>query len=55
LSKHGFTVGGGVEFKAFRLRISPELRYTRWGGDSNVLGFAKSDQNQAQLLVGLTF
>ncbi len=26
----GFVLGGGVEFHVSRIRIAPELRYTRW-------------------------
>jgi len=54
MSTHGFALGGGVEFKVFRLRISPELRFTRWGRDSNFAFEAKSNQNQAELVIGLT-
>lgn len=55
MSNHGFALGGGVEFKATRLRIFPELRYTRWGSDSTFNFEAKSNQNQVELLVGVTF
>lgn len=55
MSNRGFVLGGGIEIKALRLRVSPELRYTRWGSDSNFNIYAKSNQNQAELLVGLTF
>ncbi len=47
----GFLVGGGVEFKAGRLTIAPELRYTRW--QRGYLSGAGPDQ--AVLLVGLRF
>jgi hypothetical protein len=30
---HGIVTGGGVEFGRGRLRIAPELRYTRWNND----------------------
>jgi|SRR5579863_6005828 len=55
MSTHGFALGGGIEFKVSRLRISPELRYTLWGSDSNFAFEAKSNQNQVELLIGLTW
>ncbi len=57
-SKAGFTFGVGVELKAARIRIEPELRYTRWGSDASIAaaqGFAPSNLNQAQFLIGITF
>jgi opacity protein-like surface antigen len=57
-SKSGFTLGAGVELKLSRLRIEPELRYTRWGSDASIAavqGFAPSNINQAQFLIGITF
>jgi hypothetical protein len=54
----GFVAGGGVQFRAGALAVTPELRYTRWTNNNlaqtvvdNVLG----GQNQAQFLVGFTF
>jgi opacity protein-like surface antigen len=55
MSSRGFTLGGGVEFKVTRLRISPEVRYTRWGSDSNFNFDTKSNRNQAELLIGVTY
>ena len=62
----GFTMGGGVEIHLLILRISPEIRYTRWGnqqfngifppgGASGITGSLTSNQNQAEFLVGFTF
>ena len=55
----GVTLEGGVEFKILRLRVAPELRFTHWGNpniDLNPLNIAlKSSQNQAMVLVGLSF
>ena len=54
----GFVIGGGLEIRALFLRISPELRFTRWGtenfreGVSNVL---RTNRNQGQFLVGFSF
>jgi hypothetical protein len=58
LSNTGFAVGAGVELHAPLVRVSPEVRYTRWAGDSTPSGagtFASSNLNQVELLVGFTF
>jgi len=58
LSSAGFAVGGGVEFHLPFVRVSPEIRYTRWAGDSSSSTggvFASSNLNQAELLVGFSF
>ena len=57
MSGHGFALGAGVEFKTWRLRIAPELRYTRWGSDynSSFLLYTTSNPNQAELNLGVTF
>jgi hypothetical protein len=53
----GFVVGGGLEIKVKRVRISPEIRFTRWGsgqiGDGS--STVKYNQNQADFLIGVTF
>ena len=54
----GFVVGGGLEVKALFLRISPEIRFTRWGTDNLIEGVSniyQLNRNQAQFLVGFTF
>lgn len=55
----GLTLEGGIEFKILRIRLAPELRFTHWGNpniDFNPLNIAlKSSQNQAMVLVGLSF
>lgn len=56
----GIVLGAGLEFKALLLRISPELRYTRWNNDpftgtSFSQGSAAGTRNQFELLVGFTF
>lgn len=54
----GFVIGGGLEIRALFLRISPEVRFTRWGtsnfreGVSNLL---ETNRNQGQFLVGFHF
>ena len=57
LSDKGFTLGAGVEFKVPFLRLSPEIRYTHWGSDYHVpsIGAISSNQNQAELLLGVSF
>ena len=53
----GFVLGAGISVKALLIRVSPEIRYTRWGAqhflDPN--GGLSSNQNQAEFLVGITF
>jgi len=54
----GFVLGGGLRFKAGPLKISPEIRYTRWGGENISQGFRQflhSDKDDAQILLGVTF
>lgn len=53
-SIYGATAGVGLEIRAKRVRISPTLRYTRWGPDR--LPVASGDpRNQMHLLVGVSF
>lgn len=58
-SSAGFLLEGGLEFKAGRLRIAPELRYTHWNNANIDLSFvnfnSKSAQSQSSLLVGFSF
>ena len=53
----GFVAGAGIELKVPLIRISPEIRFTRWGASSisDLGGALKSNQNQVEVLVGLTF
>ncbi len=57
LSNKGFALGAGVDFKLLLVRITPELRYSRWGSDSTprIANFAPSNQNQGEFLLGLSF
>jgi Outer membrane protein beta-barrel domain len=59
-SNTGIVLGVGFEIKALVMRISPEIRYTRWtltgiqaAGPSN--GAFMTNKNQADFLVGFTF
>lgn len=49
-SRRGFLGAGGVEIKVPYVRISPELRFTRWGNSGPL-----RTTNQIDLLVGLSF
>jgi hypothetical protein len=54
----GFVFGGGLEVKLGFLRITPELRYTRWGSENftdPVAALLHTNKNQGDFLLGLTF
>lgn len=56
----GLIIGGGVEFKAWLVKVSPEFHYTRWSNKAfSTAGpygfFAESAQNQAEILVGVVW
>jgi len=58
-SNKGFALGGGVDLRIPLVKISPELRYSRWGADSanpqlNV-SLPPSSRNQVELLIGISF
>lgn len=56
-SKAGFAAGFGGEARAGRLRIRPELRYTRWAVSVNSPGSSgalQSNPNQVELLLSFT-
>ncbi|MCC7174554.1 MAG: PorT family protein [Bryobacterales bacterium] len=56
-SSAGATVGGGLELSVPLVRVSAELRYTRWGSSSfraALTGLA-TQLNQADLLLGILF
>jgi len=55
-TSHGLVLGAGVQVGILRLRISPEVRYTRWNNTAiNVAQFFgfHSTQNQFDALVGI--
>jgi hypothetical protein len=56
-SSHGITLGGGVEVKVIKVKVAPQLRFTRWGSDGAAKIFAtpQTNVNQAEFLVGLSF
>ena len=54
----GFVAGGGLRLRMGPVDITPELRYTRWNGNtlaSALGGFFPLGQNEASVLVGFTF
>jgi hypothetical protein len=57
LSNAGFAIGGGVELKLLVVKLSPEIRFSRWGSDSatSIINAPPSNLNQAEFLVGLSF
>ena len=56
LSKAGLTTGVGVEATAWKLHLSPEVRFVRWGADApDATIFYASRRNQAQFLLGLSY
>jgi hypothetical protein len=56
LSNSGFALGGGVDLKLWLVRITPELRYSRWGGDAAMTFTVPPSQlNQAEILLGIAF
>jgi len=53
---HGFVAGGGVSLKFGSVHFEPELRYTRWAGESfSAPGAFLSNQNQIEYLLGVSF
>jgi hypothetical protein len=54
VSHFGAAAGVGVESNLSRLKISPRVRYTYWGGEK-VGAFPQTWANQTQLLVAFSF
>jgi opacity protein-like surface antigen len=50
----GFVLAAGLRLNAIVVKISPELRYTRWTAPGVQPGF-RASPNQAELLVGFSF
>jgi len=50
-------LGGGVNIQIWKIRIMPELRYSRWGHDGAVAALTAfpSNVNQAEFLIGIGF
>jgi opacity protein-like surface antigen len=52
----GIVLGAGLEIKALVIKVSPEIRYTRWTDQHfTAASLLQSNQNQAEFLVGITF
>jgi opacity protein-like surface antigen len=53
----GFVTCAGLDIKLLFIHFQPELRYTRWGAEHFLSpgSFLKSNQNQGEFLVGITF
>lgn len=54
----GIVFTGGLEFKILFLRLSPEIRYTRWTSNnvaSGISDLVSTKQNQWQFLISLGF
>lgn len=53
----GVVLGAGLRINAVLVRVSPELRYTRWNSEAfqSAGGLLGSSRNQLEVLVGLTF
>jgi hypothetical protein len=57
LSQSGVALGAGVDFKLLLLKVTPEIRYARWGSDgagSSSFPFP-SNRNQTEFLIGVSF
>jgi len=54
LTADGITVGGGIECKLAVIRVSGEVRYTRWQSPGSS-ALASPNLNQAELLFGVAF
>lgn len=56
-NRRGIVVGAGVEAKLLKLRVSPEIRFTRWGETKFQLNpiTLLNSSSQAEFLVGVTF
>jgi opacity protein-like surface antigen len=54
----GATAGFGIAFKMGPVRISPEFRYTRWGGENlrdPINALLRTNRNQGDFMIGFTF
>lgn len=56
-NNYGAVTVFGVQVGAGRVRVSPEIRYTRWGRRtfSDLNGLFDSEKNQFDFLIGLTY
>jgi len=57
-SNAGLTMGVGIELRLGKLRMGPEVRYTRWASDASPgpgASFAPSNLNQGVFLIGISY
>lgn len=52
---NAFVLGGGLELRISRLRLSGELRWLRWNSPPTNSNVARLSQNQGEVLFGLIF
>jgi len=51
----GFVFGAGFRYDLKLVKISPELRYTRWDNEPFRMPNLSSARNQTEFLIGITF
>jgi hypothetical protein len=53
----GFVLGAGIELHLPLIKLSPEIRYSRWGAQNiaSLGSLLQSNQNRAEFLLGVTF
>ncbi|MEO5923677.1 MAG: outer membrane beta-barrel protein [Bryobacteraceae bacterium] len=54
----GAVFAAGIQFKAGRVRITPELRYTHWGSENfrdPINSLLRTNRNQGDFLLGFSF
>ncbi|HET8547923.1 MAG TPA: hypothetical protein VFL57_07965 [Bryobacteraceae bacterium] len=54
----GFVLGAGLEIRALFIRLTPEIRFTRWGTKSlgeGVRNVFQLNESQGQVLIGISF
>ncbi len=53
----GYVIGAGFEIGPPFVKFSPEFRFTRWGSENfrDTLNLLRTNQNQADFLIGITF
>lgn len=52
---NAFVLGGGLELRISRLRLSGEARWLHWNSPPNNSNVARLDSNQGEVLFGLVF
>lgn len=54
-SNHGFVIGVGLETGAWKVKISPQVRYIRWAADTATPVYGPpTNLNQVEILLGIT-